>query len=148
MVRLGGKAAIAWITCAAFVFGSVPVMAAPVASHDAANEVAASPAPQGVKGRTVAKAVVLVAKGIRVGNKHFGKLAQALKGPAATAFLSHSGKIADLLDDIAKIPDLVSHVVREKLFFALSNTQGAFKIEPGLAKDIADEIVAVVNALL
>lgn len=148
MRNLCGKVAIVWMTCAAFALGSMPVMAAPAARHNASNEVAASNAPQGVKGRTCAAAVVLVAKGIRKGNKHFGKLVQALKGPAAATFLQHSEKIADALDDIAKIPDLVSRVVGEKLFYALSNPQGAFKIEPGLAKDIAGEIVAVVNALL
>ena len=89
-----------------------------------------------------------MAKGIRTGNKHFGKLVQVLKGSASTAFLKHSEKIADALDEIAKIPDVVLSVVKDKLFQLLIAKDGAFKIQPSLAKDITEEIIGVVDGLL
>lgn len=148
MMTLPRRVAHVLSMCAAFVLGSAPVMAVPAAFEPGPGMVEASPTPQGVKSRTVAGAVVLVAKGIRKGNKHFGNIIKNLKGPAGAAFLQNSEKIADVLDDIAKIPDVVLRVVGQRLFHLLSDKNGAFKIEPGLAKDITEEIVGVISALL
>lgn len=148
MTSVRRKLIVPLTIAASLLFGSMPGRASPATLSSAANENITSPTPQGVKSRTVAQAVVLVAKGIRVGNKHFGKLVLALKGPAGAAFLQHSAKIADVLDDIAKIPDLVLRVVEQKLFQILSANQGAFQIAPGFAKESSREIVAVIGALL
>jgi hypothetical protein len=148
MTTLGQKIGLVLITCAAFVLAGAPAKAATTAVHDASSDITATQSPQGVKGRTVAKAVVLVAKGIRAGNKHLGKIVVNLKGPAGVAFVQNMGKIADVLDDIAKIPDLVLNVVRVKLFHILQVNPGPFQIDPGLAKDITEEIVYVISGLL
>lgn len=145
MMSLRGKVAIAFITCAAFVLASVPGLAAPAACQDASSEVAA---PQGVKSKAVVRAVLLVAMGIRKGTAHFGTIVMKIDKASVGAFLKHSGKIANLLEDIARIPDLTLGIVGQRLFQMLSDKEGAFKIKPDLAKDITEEIMGVINALL
>ena len=136
------------ITCVTLVLGSAPAIAAPASCSEGIGEVAAPASPHGIKSAAVVRAVKLVAKGIRIGNTHFGTLVKRLDKNAVGPFLKHSAQIADVLEDIAKIPDLALGIVGQRLFHLLSDKQGAFKIDPGLAKDIVEEIVGAINALI
>jgi hypothetical protein len=64
---------------------------------------------QGVKSKLVTQAVKLMAKALRKGEKPFFDACEKLASDprALKAFRKHAGKIADVLDEIAKIPDLV-----------------------------------------
>lgn len=148
MKTLGRNLGLALITCAAVLFAGAPAKAATTTGHDTPSDVGASQSPQGVKGRTAAQATILVAKAIRKGTTHFATIVRKVDTDAVAPFMKHSGKIADVLDDIAKVPDLVVDVIRSRLFHLLSDPHGAFKIKHGLAMDIADVIAGVIKGLM
>ncbi|MBK9266793.1 MAG: hypothetical protein IPM54_44295 [Polyangiaceae bacterium] len=102
-------------------FAAASLFAIPMAHGSSAQasqegEQAAQTSVKGAKAKTVSAAVRLVAKGIRLGNKHFGKIVSALDAAAAGPFLKHASKIADVLDDIASIPDVAERAVGENCF--------------------------------
>jgi hypothetical protein len=148
MRTLGQKIGFVLITCAAVVLAGTPAKAATTTAHDASSDVGASQTPQGVKGRTVAKAVVLVAKGIRKGNVHVAVVLKFLDKNATEIFLKNASRIADVLDDIAKIPDLVYSVVGQKLLVALTSDRGPFKLSSGTANTIVQGVMGAVSAAL
>jgi len=104
----------------------------------------------GVKSKIATQAVKLMAKALRKGEKPFFEACEKLASDpgALKAFRKHAGKIADVLDEIAKIPDLVLGVVGEKLFFMLTTKGGPIKMDPGSAKMVEKVVVAVINALI
>lgn len=145
MINLRLKFAIIIATCTALVLGGAPVSAASVFNPERGSDVTS---PSGIKSAAVVKAVKLVAKGIRKGNKHFAKVIQYLDSKATGPFLKHAGAIANVLDDIAAIPDLVLGVVGQKLFSILTSNDGPFKLSGGTANVIKDAIMAAIEAAL
>lgn len=115
-------------------------MAAPASHQHDAQEVAGLSSPQG-KLTALARGLKLLATAIRKGYAPLGLLIAKLDPKSVGPFLKHSAKISDLLDDFAKIPDVTSKIVNDRLFHLLSDKNGAFKIAPGLAKDIAEGTV-------
>lgn len=105
---------------------------------------------QGVKSKLLTQAVKLMAKALRKGEKPFFDACEKLASDprALKAFRKHAGKIADVLDEIAKIPDLVLGVVGSKLFFMLTTDRGPIRMDPGSAKMIEKVVVAVISALI
>lgn len=105
---------------------------------------------QGVKSKLVTQAVKLMAKALRKGEKPFFEACEKLASDprALKAFRKHAGKIADVLDEIAKIPDLVLGVIGQKLFFMLTTDRGPIQMDAGSAKMIEKVVVAVINALI
>lgn len=134
-------------------FASMTLLALPLAHGNGSitpleREHVAETHVNGAKSKTVALAVRLVAKGIRLGNKHFAKIVSTLDAAAAGPFLKHSGRISDLMEEIASIPDVAERAVGEKLFYALSDKHGIFKLSPGTANVIRQAIMGAVSALL
>jgi hypothetical protein len=129
-----------------------------IGTHDArahAFPVGQTPLPsadtvQGVKSKMVTQTVKLMAKALRKGEKPFFDACEKLASDprALKAFRKHAGKIADVLDEIAKIPDLVLGVVGQQLFFLLTTDRGPIQMDPGSAKMIEKVVVAVINALI
>lgn len=124
-----------------------------VRAHGSCVLQASSPARDtvhGVKSKMVTQAVKLMAKGLRKGEKPFFDACEKLASDprALKAFRKHAGKIADVLDEIAKIPDLVLGVVGEKIFFMLTTDRGPIQMDPGSAKMIEKVVVAVISALI
>ena len=122
-------------------------------AHGAHFEQASSPAAdtvQGVKSKMVTQAIKLMAKALRKGEKPFFDACEKLASDprALKAFRKHAGKIADVLDEIAKIPDLVLGVIGQKLFFMLTTDRGPIQMDPGSAKMIEKVVVTVINALI
>jgi hypothetical protein len=148
MTSLRGKIAVIFVTCAALVFGSTPALAAPVSTSEGVQETKAPSSPNGIKSAAVVKAVKSVAKGIRKGNKHFTKVIHYLDAKATGPFLKHSAAIANVLDDIAGIRDLILGVVGQKLFVILTSNEGPFKLSGGTANVIKDAIMAAIEAAL
>jgi hypothetical protein len=148
MITLRLKGACAWIAFVAVIFGSLPAIAAPASSQHEVEAVAAQSSPQGIKSAAVVRALKLLATAIRKGYAPLGLLIAKLDPKSVGPFLKHSAKISDLLDDFAKIPDVTSKMVNERLFHLLSDKNGAFKIAPSLAKDIAEETVAMLGKLI
>lgn len=66
-----------------------------------------------------------------------------LDGAAEAALRRSSSQIADAIDDVAGLPDLAGHIVREKPFYALEGSLGG-----GTAKIIADAVEWAMWALL
>jgi hypothetical protein len=148
MPSLRRIAAFICVTCAALVLGSTPASAAPISNPEGVQEATAPSSPTGIKSAAVVKAVKLVAKGIRKGNKHFAKVIQYLDAKATGPFLKHSAAVANVLDDIAAIPDLVLGVVGQKLFTILTSNDGPFKLSGGTANVIKDAVMAAIEAAL
>ena len=105
---------------------------------------------RGIKSKLATQAVKLMAKALRKGEKPFFDACEKLASDrrALQAFRKHAGKIADVLEDIAKIPDLMLDVVGAKLFFMLTTDRGPIQMDPGSAKMIEKVVVAVINALV
>ncbi len=105
---------------------------------------------QGVKSKVVVKAVRVVAKLIRTRHDDFFKLCQRFgtDGVALAVFKRNAGKIADVLDDIADIPDLAMKVVGEKLYFILTSDRGPFNLSGGTANVIKDVLMGAISAAL
>jgi len=148
MPSLRRKIALLVVTCAALALGSTPVLAFPISNSEGVQETKAPSSPNGIKSAAVVKAVKLVAKGIRKGNKHFAKVIQYLDAKATGPFLKHSAAIANVLDDVAGIPDLILGVVGQKLFVILTSNEGPFKLSGGTANIIKDAIMAAIEAAL
>ena len=148
MPSIRRKFAIIFVTCSVLVLGSSPILASPQSGPEKVHEATAPSAPRGIKSAAVVKAVKLVAKGIRKGNKHFAKVIQYLDAKATGPFLKHSAAIANVLDDIAGIPDLVFGVVGQKLFVILTSNEGPFKLSGGTANVIKDAVMAAIEAAL
>lgn len=93
---------------------------------------------QGAKSKLVTQAVKLMAKALRKGEKPFFDACEKLASDprALKAFRKHAGKIADVLDEIAKIPDWVLGVIGQKLFFMLTTDRGPIQMDAGSAKMI------------
>ncbi|SDC06558.1 hypothetical protein [Shouchella lonarensis] len=100
---------------------------------------------QGVKGWIAKQAIQLLASAIRNGGKEVSKLVGYLDKGAAKAFNKNSGKIANELDKIAKIPDVTANMVKDKLYTFLTKQ---LKMKGGDAMQIADAVKAVVNWLI
>lgn len=99
---------------------------------------------RGVKSWVAKNALKSISGMIRSGGKQFIDLAGGvLDKETKTAIKNHSGTIANAIDDVAELPDLASHVVREKLFYALSGPLGG-----GVANAIADAVAFVMWILL
>lgn len=67
---------------------------------------------------------------------------------ALQAFTKHAGKIAGVLDDIARIPDLVTGVVGQQLFHLLTTDRGPIKMDAGAAKVIEKIVVGSLSLLV
>jgi hypothetical protein len=147
MITLRLKGACAWITFVAVVFGNLTAIAAPASSQHDVEAVAAQSSPQG-KLSAVARALKLTATVFRKGGVPLAAFARKLDPDSVAPFLKHLAKICDLLDDLAKIPDATFKVVNQRLFHLLSDPQGAFKIAPGLAKDITEETLSLASKLM
>jgi len=91
----------------------------------------------GVKSWMVKKAVRLLADAIRHGGKAVHHVVKFLDDKAARVFHEHSGRIANGLDDIAKIPDIAVHVVKEKIIYFMINE---LSIRYGTAQVIGEAI--------
>lgn len=104
-----------------------------------------SPDPSGAKGELVKQATKLLATAIRRGGHEAAKILKYLDKDAAKAFKKHSGTIARHLDRIAKIPDLTTRIVKEKLYNGLRNGVG---LNGGTALQIADAVKAVIDWLV
>lgn len=70
---------------------------------------------------------------------------ERLDKPAARAFKKHSRDIADELDKIAKIPDLTTRIVKEKLYYFLHGTLG---LSGGTSLEIANLVKAALDFFL
>lgn len=107
---------------------------------------------QGLKGAALAKALQAMAKVLRVGAKSdvFQKMCKemATDKRALQAFTKHAGKIAGVLDDIAKMPDLVLGVVGQQLFHLLTTDRGPIKLDHGAAKVIEKIVVGTLSVLV
>lgn len=101
-----------------------------------------TPTRKGVKGKIVSAAVKALAKTIKHGGKYVSKILRYLDDEAATAFDKYSKEIAKELNQIAKIPDLTTVVVKEKLLYFLTGTVG---LGGGTALQIADAVKAVLD---
>ncbi|WLD72110.1 hypothetical protein QU670_02330 [Actinomyces massiliensis] len=100
--------------------------------------------PFGIKSFAFKKALKAVGWMIRKSPDAFIDLTKGFLDDAAeTAIRRSSGQIADAIDDVAGLPDLAGHVVREKLFYALEGSLGG-----GTAKVIADSVEWAMWALL
>ncbi len=103
---------------------------------------------QGIKSKAIKHAVKAMANLIRKGNgSKFYEVCGRLSADAAAlqAFRRHSGRIADLLDDIASIPDLALNMVREQMFSMLTSPRGPIKMGGGPAKVITEIIVGALD---
>ncbi|XCB30114.1 hypothetical protein RQN30_01275 [Arcanobacterium hippocoleae] len=99
---------------------------------------------RGVKSWAAKKDLKSISGMIRSGGKQFIDLAgDFLDKETKTAIRNHSDIIADAIDDVAELPDLASHVVKEKLFHALSSPLGG-----GAANVIADAVAGVIWILV
>lgn len=99
---------------------------------------------RGVKSWIAKTALKSISGMIRSGGKQFIDLAgDLLDKETKTAIKNNSGTIADAIDDVAELPDLATHIVKEKLFYALSGPLGG-----GVANVIADAVAFVMNILL
>jgi len=78
----------------------------------------------GVKSWVVKKAVRALADAIRHGGKAAHHVIKFLDDKAARQFHKHSKRIADGLDDIAKIPGLTVRIVKEKIIYFMTNELG------------------------
>jgi hypothetical protein len=99
----------------------------------------------GVKSLAVKKAVLAMVKGIRKTDRISNKLIGHLDDAALTAFRQHSGRIADGLERIAEIPDLVVTVVKDKIVLFMTEE---LKLGAGTARVIGKAIEAVLWTLL
>lgn len=107
---------------------------------------------QGLKGAALAKALQAMAKVLRIGAKSdvFQKMCKemATDKRALQAFTKHAGKIAGVLDDIARMPDLVLGVVGQQLFHLLTTDRGLIKMDHGAAKVIEKIVVGTLSVLV
>lgn len=80
---------------------------------------------------------------LRSGGKEFiNKASKFLDKNAAKAVKQNTDFIANVIDDVAEIPDLAVHVVKEKLFYALK------PLGYGNAMVISDAVAALVSAVV
>jgi hypothetical protein len=104
---------------------------------------------QGLKGAALAKALQSMAKVLRIGAKSdlFQKMCKemATDKRALQVFTKHAGKIAGVLDDIARMPDLVLGVVGQQLFHLLTTDRGPIKMDHGAAKVIEKIVVGTLS---
>lgn len=121
-------------------------MAAPASHQHDVQEVAARSSPEGIKSAAVVKALKLVAKGIRKGNKYFVKAFELLDSRAKGPFLKHAAQIADVLEDIAIIPDVAYAILGAKLFSIL--TKAPFDLPGGTANTIVQALIGAINLAL
>lgn len=99
---------------------------------------------QGVKSWLVKQALKGVAGGIRGGASTFIRLADNWLDAAATkALRKNSGRIADVIEDVAEIPDIASHQVRSQVYNGLKGFLGH-----GTANVIANAVEGVMWILL
>lgn len=107
---------------------------------------------QGLKGAALSKALKVMAKVLREGAKSdiFQKMCKemATDKRALQAFTKHAGKIAGTLDDIARIPDLVTATVGQQLFHLLTTDRGPIKMDAGAAKVIEKIVVGSLSLLV
>lgn len=100
--------------------------------------------PVGIRSFAFKKALKAVGWMTRKSPNAFIDLTKSFLDDAAeTALRRSSGQIADAIDDVAGLPDLAGHIVREKLFYALEGSLGG-----GTAKVIADSVEWAMWALL
>lgn len=100
--------------------------------------------PAGIKGWLVSQALRGLAGGLRTSADEFIRLGGTwLDDGARAALRQHSGRIADVLDDIAKTPDLATHAAKEKAYNELSKF-----LDPGTAQVIADALEGILFILL
>ncbi len=104
-----------------------------------------TPIPGGIKGKIVSEATRFLAKTIRHGGKYVSKILRFLDDDAAKAFSRYSKRIAKELDSIARIPDLTTRIVKEKLYYFLKDTVG---VSGGTALEIADAIKAALDFII
>ncbi len=80
---------------------------------------------QGVKSWLVKQALKGMAGGIRGGASTFIRLADDWLDAAATkALRNNSGRIADVIEDVAEIPDIASHQVRSQVYNGPRDSSG------------------------
>ena len=114
-------------------------------SADTRQAVQQNAVQMGIKSKIVTKLVKLLASLIRKGSDKVHHIIKYLDDAAADTFRRYSGRIADGLDEIAKIPDLTTRIVREKIYHYMVNE---LRIASGTALQIADAIEAVFWVLL
>jgi len=99
----------------------------------------------GLRSYLVKQALGLIADSIRYGGDALAYILRYIDDDAASALTRYADEIADELDYIATIPDVVESVVKEKLYYFLVNELG---LSGGTALQIADAVVGAIGFLL
>ncbi|PFG33911.1 hypothetical protein [Sanguibacter antarcticus] len=99
---------------------------------------------QGIKSWLVKQALKGVAGGVRGGASTFIRLGDRfLDAGAKTALRNNSGRIADVIEDVANLPDIATHRVRSEVYKGLKGFLG-----DGTANVIANAVEGVMWILL
>lgn len=99
---------------------------------------------QGIKSWLVKQALKAVAGTIRGGASTFIRLGDDfLDAGAKSALRNHSGRIADVIEDVAEIPDIATHMVRSEVYRGLKGFLGH-----GTANVIANAVEGVLWVFL
>lgn len=140
-------AIIICVTCAL----STLVLAVPARdARDCQQQVTVQTAPisierRGWRSMVVRELTELLAKAIRNGGEMASWVIEKLDKKAARAFKKHARSIAGELDKIAKIPDLTTQIVKEKLYYFLHKE---LSLSGGTALQIADLVKAALDFFL
>lgn len=130
------KRLLALCISASLIFGSATGLAAP--PGDGAFEA-------GAKSFAVKKAVQVVAQVIRSWGPEITKVTRTMDAKALKWFSKRASKIADELDEIAEIPDLVPTIVKEKILYYLVSV---LRVDGGSANVIAQAIEGAIYLFL
>lgn len=132
MTKTTAWRAMAAFLCAAMLLGATPGYAAPPGGDGAVQAGGGS-----LILKNTLRAIAIV---IRKMAPEVTKITKKLDGPALKAFNRFAPKIADELEYIAEIPELIPKVVGEKIWYLLVE----LKVNPGSAKVIAEAIMAAI----
>jgi len=99
----------------------------------------------GIKSFFVKKAVKLLATAIRHGGDIVKEIIRHVDKKAAKAFDKHADEIADELDRIARLPDLTTRIVKEKVYWFCRHE---LKLSGGTSLQIADGIKRALDILV
>ena len=135
------------VTCAL----STVVLAVPAQdARECQQQVAVQTTPMSIERRGWRSVVVrelteLLAKAIRNSGEMASWVIDKLDKKAARAFKKHARSIARELDKIARIPDLTTQIVKEKLYYFLHKE---LSLSGGTALQIADLVKAALDFFL
>lgn len=155
--RFCGTLLAATLGVAGVGLGAAPATATPVEASPAIVSSATTPpegkareretteyATQGVKSWVVKQVLKQIAGMIRRNVDRFIRLGgQFLDNGAEAALRSHSGRIADVIDDVAEFPGITTHLARQQTYQRLSQF-----LDHGTANVIANAVEGVLWILL